>query len=122
MLEQVAGPFVGGLVCILRRNRPWQIETVTEVTPSMITTSSGFSYAAATGDPLFDTNEHRLDRLTQENLAYLTLVEGLRVAEKLKPNALTPQERADLLPAARTLIKVYRDIQDSARQRLRERS
>lgn len=121
-LEEVAGPFVGGLVCITRRKRPWRIDTITDLTPTTISTASGYSYAAATGEPLFESKEHALEPLTPENLAYLTLVEGLRVAEKLKPTALSAQERAALLPAAGILIRVYREIQNTAQQRLRERS
>lgn len=120
-LHQVAGPFVGGLVCITRRGRPWRIDTVTAVTPRTITTDSGFTYAAATGEPLFETKKHALEPLTQANLAYLLLAEGLRVAEKLKVNALTPAERAELLPAATLLVKVYQDLQRSSKTRLRER-
>ncbi|MFC4426982.1 hypothetical protein [Deinococcus navajonensis] len=117
-LEELAGPFVGGLVCIERRGRPWRIEALTEVTPTSVTTTSGYAYDPATGKPQFETKEFCLRPLTRENLDYLIVVEGLRVAEKLKPNALKAKERAALLPAARVLIEVYTRMRDGEREQL----
>lgn len=121
-LERVAGPFVGGLICIERRGRPWRIEALTELTPTSVTTASGYAYDLATGQPQFETKEFRLRPLTRENLDYLILVEGLRAAEKLKPNVLKPAERAELMPASRALIEVYSRIRNGDKERLQERS
>ncbi len=121
-LEQVAGPFVGGLVCIERRGRPWRIDVLTEVTATSVTTRSGHVYDFATGQPQFETKEFCLRPLMRENLDYLILVEGLRVADKLKANALTSAERAELMPAAQALVKMYNQVRDESPGRLLERS
>ncbi|UBV42628.1 hypothetical protein LAJ19_13570 [Deinococcus taeanensis] len=71
---------------------------------------------------MFDSNEFCLRPLTREKLDDLILAEGLQVAEELKPNALKPAERAELMPAAYTLIAVYRRILTTERERKLERS
>lgn len=121
-LETVAGFFVGGLVCVERRGRPWRIEVLTDVTPTSVTTRNGYAYDSATGQPLFETKEFCLRPLVRENLDYLILLEGLRVAEKLKANALKPAERAELMSAARALVKVYNQVRDENPGRLQERT
>ncbi|MFD1731947.1 hypothetical protein ACFSC4_14130 [Deinococcus malanensis] len=87
-----------------------------------ITTAGGYSYDTATGRPLFDTKEFWLHPLTPENLAYLILAEGLRVAATLKPSTLTPEERSELMPVAQSLIRVYNRLREGSQHRLRERS
>lgn len=121
-LDELSGPFVGGLICIERRGRPWRVQALTEVTPASVTTTSNHQYEAATGKPMFDSKEFCLRPLTRENLDYLILAEGLRVAGKLKPNALKPAERAELMPAAYTLIAVYRRLLAAERERQLELS
>ncbi|UQN08756.1 hypothetical protein [Deinococcus sp. QL22] len=115
-LEEVAGAFVGGLVCVERRGRPWRIEALIEVTPTSVTTGGGYIYDLATGQPQFETGSFCLRPLTREKLDYLILAEGLRVADKLKPNELKLAERAELMPAARALLDLYTRMRDRERQ------
>ncbi|MFK7604019.1 hypothetical protein ACI3L1_17610 [Deinococcus sp. SM5_A1] len=119
--EEVAEFYVGGLICIERRHRPWRIQKITDVTENSIMTESGFAYDPGTGSPLFETKEHWLKPLTSARLQYVIVMEFLKASEKIKVNALTPEEIEGLLPAARAVLLLSEKMSKGQHSRLLER-
>ena len=103
-LDELAGPFAGGWVCIERHQRPWRAQTLSGVTENTLTTSSGHEYDRQSGKSHFESKDTCLRPLTSERLEYLMVAEALRAAEKLKISALKNNLWQDLVPAAYIIL------------------
>ncbi len=111
-LEQYAGLFVGGWVCLERRHRPWRVHTLVEVTPETLTIGTGHIYDRKTGVPLSGNQEIVLKILTMHRLEYLLVAEALKAAEKIRLATLSESQWQALVPAAHTLLGVMDSIRE----------
>lgn len=110
-LDDLAGSFVGGWVCIERNNRPWRAQTLRDVTPETLTTSSGHEYVREDGRSRFDSRDTCLRALTRERLDYLIVAEALRAADRIKIGLLRKREWQGLVPAAHLILSTVDKLQ-----------
>ncbi|THF84353.1 hypothetical protein E7T09_20305 [Deinococcus sp. KSM4-11] len=114
-LDELAGSFVGGWVCIERNNRPWRAQTLRDVTSDTLTTSSGHEYAREDGKSRFDGRDNGRDiclrPLTRERLEYLMVSDALKAAEKMKIGMMRRREWQELVPAAYLILKTAQTLQ-----------
>jgi len=114
-LDELAGSFVWGWVCIERHQRPWRAQTLTNVTEEVLTTSSGHEYARESGKSLFESRDTCLRPLTSERLHYLMVAEALKAVEQLKIGALKNNMWQELVPAACIILGLTEKLRSTAR-------
>ena len=120
-LDELAGPFVGGWVCIERHRRPWRAQTLSDVTEETFTTVSGHEYDRESGKSRFESKDTCLRPLTPERLEYLMVLEALKAAEKLKIGSLKNELWQELIPAAYLILGVSEKLR-AAEQNKAEQS